>query len=376
MSVYKHAKSPFYQIEFQLNGHTFRGSSKTRNKKEAEALERAWRIKAMAEIEERRRSTTGPLTLSMAAGRYMTEVMTGKASEGDTYRSLERLIKSIGGATRMDQITDAHVASFIAKRRTDNRYGKKKKQDDSAMGTVSNASINRETAVLKRLFMRARRTWKITLPNEPDWRGHMLPEEAERVREIHEDEADILYSGLRDDYLPWLEFAHMSGLRLNETLLRWTSVNWKTGQIRTKGKGNKWVVTQITPSIRAVLEPLIGHHPEFVFTYIAKRSSKPGNKIRGQRYPLTYSGIQSHWRRFKDKSGISDLRIHDIRHDAASKIVRETGNLKVGQKLLNHSSISVTAKYAHVLDTEVADAMERVAKTREIRKGGTKGNGE
>jgi len=52
------------------------------------------------------------------------------------------------------------------------------------------------------------------------------------------------------------------------------------------------------------------------------------------------------------------------------------GNPKVGQKLLNHSPISVTAKYAHVLDTEVADAMERVAKTPEIRKGGIKGNGE
>ncbi|MDP9590642.1 UNVERIFIED_ORG: site-specific recombinase XerD [Shinella zoogloeoides] len=364
MPVYKHPKSPYYQIEFQLHGHSFRGSSKTKNKKEAEALEREWRAQAAKDIKERKRSVSGPPTLSMAAGRYMTEVMTGKASEADTYRSLERLIKSIGGATRMDQITDAHVASFIAKRRKDHRYGKKKKQDDSAMGVVSNATINRETAVLKRLFMRARRTWKLTLPNEPDWRGHMLPEEVERVREIHEDEADILYSGLRDDYLPWLEFAHMSGLRLNETLLRWTSVNWKTGLIRTKGKGNKWVVTQITPSIRSVLEPLVGHHPEFVFTYVAKRTSKAGKKIRGQRYPLTYSGIQSYWRRFKEKSGLDDLRIHDIRHDAASKIVRETGNLKVGQKLLNHSSVSVTAKYAHVLDTEVAEAMERVAKSR------------
>lgn len=48
---------------------------------------------------------------------------------------------------------------------------------------------------------------------------------------------------------------------------------------------------------------------------------------------------------------------------AKSKIVRENGNLKVGQKLLNHSSISATAKYAAVLETEVADTMERVAKS-------------
>lgn len=296
--------------------------------------------------------------------------MSGKASESDTYRALKKLIACIGSKTLMADISDTHVAAFIASRRKEDRYGRKNRKDETAMGSVSNASINRDVAVLKRLFMRSRRTWKITLPNEPDWRGHMLPEQAERVRELHEDEADKLYSGIRADYLPWLEFAHMSGLRLNETLLRWTSVNWKTGQIRTRGKGNRWVVTQITPSIRAVLEPLVGHHPEWVFTYVAKRTNKADGKVKGQRYPLTYSGIQSHWARFRDKNDIADLRIHDIRHDAASKIVRATGNLKIGQKLLNHSSIAVTAKYAHVLDSEVAAAMEQVALSRKKSRNG------
>lgn len=74
MSVYKHAKSPFYQIEFHIDGRAFRGSSKTRNKKEAEALERQWRERARQEIEERRRNVTGPMTLSVAAARYMQEV--------------------------------------------------------------------------------------------------------------------------------------------------------------------------------------------------------------------------------------------------------------------------------------------------------------
>lgn len=364
MSVFKHPKSPFYQIEFRIDGHTFRGSSKTKNKKEAEAVEREWRTKAVAQVEERKRAGSGPMTLSIAAGRYMTEVMDGKSSEGDTYRSLERLIGFIGGQTLMSAVTDAHVAAYIAKRRTDVRYGKKKHKDGTPMGTVSNASINREIAILKRLFMRSRRTWKIALANEPDWRGHVLPEEGERVREIHEHEADELYGGIRPDYLPWLDFAHMSGLRLDETLLRWTSVNFKTGQIRTRGKANKWVKVEMTPSIRALLEDQIGHHPEYVFTYIAVRTNKKEGRVRGQRYPITYSGIQSLWKRLVDKSGIEDLRIHDIRHDFATKLLRSTGNLKLTSKALNHSDVSVTAKYAHVLDTDIADAMEAVAISR------------
>lgn len=311
-----------------------------------------------------KRTGKEPMTLSIAAGRYMQEVMTGKASEGDSYRALKRLIGVIGGNTRMDDITDSHVATYVATRRKETRWGRLEYTDGTAMTNVSGATINREVAVLKRLFMRSRRTWKMPLPNEPDWRGHLQQEEPERVREFNDKETDTLYTAIRDDYLPWLEFAHNSSLRLGETLLRWTSVNWTTGQIRVKGKGNKWVVTQMSPTIRSILQPLIGHHPEYVFTYVAKRTVRRMEIVRGQRYPLTYSGIKSHWGRLKKAKVLTDIRIHDVRHDAATKIVRATGNLKIAKILLNHSSISVTDKYAHVLDSEVADAMEKVAKSR------------
>ncbi|MEO9340459.1 tyrosine-type recombinase/integrase [Mesorhizobium sp. SB112] len=366
MSVFKHPKSPFYQIEFHIDGHPFRGSSKTRNKKEAEAVERQWRHKASAEIEVKKRTGNAPMTLSIASGRYMTEVMPGKSSEGDSYRALHRLIKAIGGQTLMSDITDSHVAAYIATRRKQTRWGRKEFKDGSPVGKVSGATINREVAVLKRLFFRSRRTWKIALPNEPDWRGHIQAEELERVSEFSDAQTDALYATVRPDYLPWFEFAHVSGLRLSETILRWTSVNWTTGQIRTKGKGNKWVVTHISPTIREVLEPLIGHHPDYVFTYVAKRTCKHTGKIRGQRYPLTYEGIQSHWGRLKKVEGLHGVRIHDIRHDAASKIVRATGNLKIAKTLLNHSSIAVTDRYAHVLPDEVVAGMEAVAKSRKI----------
>ena len=364
MGVTKHRNSPFYQIQFQFKGRTIRGSSKTANKKEAEAIEREWREKAKEDAKTIRRTGKEPLTLDIASSQYMQEVMQGKASEGDSHRALARLNKSIGGSTRMEDITDRHVSAYIATRRKETRWGRKKHKDGQPMTTVSGATINREVAVLKRVCRRTVRTWKIPLPNEPDWGAHRLPEEQERVREFTGKEEDTLYAGIRPDYLPWLEFAHNSGLRLAETILRWTSVNWTTGQIRTKGKGNKWVVSQISPTIRDILKPLIGHHPEYVFTYVAKRTCKHTGKVRGQRYPITYEGIQSHWGRLKKGTALTDIRIHDIRHDAATKIVRASGNLKIAKVLLNHSSISVTDKYAHVLDSEVANAMEAVAKSR------------
>ena len=42
-----------------------------------------------------------------------------------------------------------------------------------------------------------------------------------------------------------------------------------------------------------------------------------------------------------------------------TKLLRETGNLKLVHQVLNHSDLKTTSKYSHVLDDEVAAAMER-----------------
>jgi site-specific recombinase XerD len=66
----------------------------------------------------------------------------------------------------------------------------------------------------------------------------------------------------------------------------------------------------------------------------------------------------------RDRAGVVGFRFHDHRHDFATKLLRETGNLRLVQKALGHASIKTTTRYAHVLDSEVADAMERVAARR------------
>jgi site-specific recombinase XerD len=44
--------------------------------------------------------------------------------------------------------------------------------------------------------------------------------------------------------------------------------------------------------------------------------------------------------------------------------LRETGNLKLVQKALNHADIKMTARYAHILDEDIAMALDRVQKSR------------
>ena len=74
--------------------------------------------------------------------------------------------------------------------------------------------------------------------------------------------------------------------------------------------------------------------------------------------------MKSHWRYLRKCSGVTSFRFHDFRHDLATKLLRETGNLKLVQQALNHANIKTTTRYAHVLDHEVAEALERVAESR------------
>jgi integrase len=71
--------------------------------------------------------------------------------------------------------------------------------------------------------------------------------------------------------------------------------------------------------------------------------------------------VATAWRKLRRRAGVVGFRFHDFRHDVGTKLLRETGNLKLVQRALNHSAITTTARYyAHVLDSDVADAMERI----------------
>jgi integrase len=352
MSVYRIARSPYWQFDFQWRGHRFHGSTKATNRREAERVETAEREKAkrhVAQVEAARTS----LRLQDVATRYWAEVGEHHSGSQNTWRQLGLLIEHFGKDKLLTEITDADAARLVAWRR--GHPGKR------PGALLSPFAVNDITEQFKKLFTRAK-VWGARFEREPKWRQHWMKEPQERVRELVGDEAERIEAATRDDYAPFFHFAQAAGLRLRECLLRWSEVDWEARQIRKRGKGDKLVTRPITSDIRAILWPLRGHHSEFVFTFVAARDRD--GRTRGKRYPITYNGVKSHWRYLRKRAGVVDFRFHDFRHDFGTKLLRETGNLKLVQRAMNHAKISTTMRYAHVLDDEVAEAMERVAKSR------------
>ncbi|VTZ26100.1 conserved hypothetical protein [Methylocella tundrae] len=314
--------------------------------------------------------------MGVAAQRYWTEVGQHHSGAETTLTNLNRLCNYFGNTMRLDQISDDDVAKLVAWRRAQTARGRKLVRDPQnpkkriAPPTIAAATVNRSTIEpLQKLFNRAARVWRIPLKNEPDWRKHLLKEPSERVREVRAAEEGAVREAVRRDFLPLVCFARAAGLRLSECLLRKDSVDLAGGRIRTIGKGGKLIDHPITFEMRAILMSEMANPTDYVFTYAAARA-KPGKEghARGARKPITASGLKTMWRRAKNRGGgpsiPADLRFHDLRHDFATKLLRETKNLKLVQKALHHSKIETTTKYAHVLDEEVLAGMEAASRRR------------
>ncbi|UMY18666.1 site-specific integrase [Methylobacterium organophilum] len=361
MSIYRPKGSPYYHFDFQCGSVRFHGSTKQTERRLAEAVERAERKSAIASVGAARARAVGAMTFNAAAGRYWKEVGQHIATASETERNIERLVEWIGKDTLVADVTDELVARLVARRRGQYRRGEKR------LGLISAAQVNRSvTQLLRRILTRARKVWKEPLPAEPNWTAHLLPEPRERTRELSYQEEERLEGIERADYQPARLFAQITGLRRREVVsLTWSQIDFDADVIRVVGKGDKPHIIPITPDLHALLWPLRKHHQTSVFTYVCQRTRvEPRTRrhlVAGERYPLTYWGLGSEMRRALEKAEVPDFRIHDLRHTGATRTLRATGNLKLVQKLLNHSSLRVTEKYAHASLDDLRDAMMQTA---------------
>lgn len=68
--------------------------------------------------------------------------------------------------------------------------------------------------------------------------------------------------------------------------------------------------------------------------------------------------LQKPWRRIRKKAGLPDVRIHDLRHSFASFGLASGLSLAEIGKLLGHSQVQTTARYAHLAEKIAEEAAD------------------
>ncbi len=89
----------------------------------------------------------------------------------------------------------------------------------------------------------------------------------------------------------------------------------------------------------------------------------PGNPfvIQGKLEGKYATEMQHPWRRVRAQAGLSDVRIHDLRHTYASNAVSSGMPIQMVGRLLGHTQLQTTMRYAHLADDPVRQAAEKNA---------------
>ncbi len=82
--------------------------------------------------------------------------------------------------------------------------------------------------------------------------------------------------------------------------------------------------------------------------------------IRGKLPGSYITDLQKPWRRIRARAELEDVRIHDLRHSYASRALVLGESLTMIGKLLGHTQVQTTARYAHLARNSIQNAAARI----------------
>ncbi len=143
----------------------------------------------------------------------------------------------------------------------------------------------------------------------------------------------------------------LTGCRRSEVLkLRREDVALEAGELRLPDSKTGARAVPLPPEAVELLADLLGAHDgPWVIP-----GRKPGTHL---------ANIDEAWRAIRERAGLGDVRIHDLRHSYASRALALGEALPVIGKLLGHSKMETTARYAHLAPHSAQEAAERVAES-------------
>ena len=140
----------------------------------------------------------------------------------------------------------------------------------------------------------------------------------------------------------------LTGCRLGEIqTLRWEDVDLSAAELRLRDAKTGARMVPLSAAAVGVLAALPRHEGN-PWVIVGR---KPGAHLTDLQHP---------WRRVRSRAGLEDVRIHDLRHSFASKALALGESLPMIGKLLGHTQVQTTARYAHLANDSVKASGSRV----------------
>lgn len=312
---------------------------------------RAWAAKTESDIRAGNRPQTGQRghghSFAEAVERFFEEVVKVRWAE-TTKRSRSfhvRVLDEYFGEKALHQITIPLIHEIMERMRNERGLGP---------GTMRGY----HTALSA--ILEAAKSWgwiqgnpcrDITAPTPPPG----------RCRFLTDDERSRLLAACDKSPDAWLgnyvRLALYTGMRRGELLsLRWANVDLDAKVIRLEALATKARRARAIPICQPALDILDRMHSE------AHAASSDELFMPGSPHTSKETRHAAAFAVAVKVAGIEDFKGHDCRHDCASALAQKGVSLQVIGAILGHSTPAMSQRYAHLLPSTLADAMDKTFK--------------
>ena len=282
---------------------------------------------------------TVPTIADFIDNSYLPYVKSYKRSWDTDVSLIKNHIKPHFGRLYLDEFTKQHLISFIGRH----------------VKTHAPGSVNRVIILLRYIFNCAIK-WEVSgITKNPTADIPLLEENNAKERYLTVEEANALIVALQLSDNKMLQYIIpiliLTGARKNEVLkAKWEDFNSDTRLWRIPmTKSGKARHVPISDGLLLALKsiPRLDNCPWLV----------PNPKTQ-----LPYISFFCSWNTARKSVGLGDVRVHDLRHSFASFLVNNGRSIYEVQRILGHTQIKTTQRYAHLSQDSLLAAANEISK--------------
>lgn len=283
--------------------------------------------KRLAEIAESKyfpeRQQAAKLTLAMAIEKYWDIHLSKKKSAFKLRYTLNALKKYFGDVL-LSKLTTEDIQRFY----------------NTRMAETSPSTANRNFTTLRAVINKVIRL-RLYKGINPCIGVAKQKENPARTSYLSTEQIRTLLGNMPERSRNLVAFAICTGMRRGEILrVSWQDIDLLNGiiHIYESKSGNKREV------------PIMSSLKQILLTMNPQKS--------GVLFPFTETMVEYDYKRALKKSNITGIRFHDLRHTFASHFMMNGGSLTDLQRILGHSDLKLTQRYAHLSPTYLRKSIE------------------
>lgn len=219
------------------------------------------------------------------------------------------------------------------------------KHRDERLKEIAPATVIRELSYFSSIISYARKEWGINI-NNPVALVTRPKNPQGRSRILSAAETNALFEALKPTgrrsiwMLPLVRLALETAMRRSELLgLRWEHIDL----------GRRTIFLQLTKNGASRTVPLSTHAIKIL-------SEMPRN-IDGRVFPIKHEVVSQAFNRARKQAGVKDIRFHDLRHMAITKLAEKLPNLIELSAVSGHKSLTMLKRYYHPNPELLAEKM-------------------